>query len=127
MKRFGYLLALIIAALLATNVVLLVLDRNAEREHRRAVEAEMHRLATSVDRLATNMERILHAQDLLMDPIVIVHGDEEIGDPIETTWRSGDDVILVKVYKATVEETGATQLRRSAQAVADAGVQYPPN
>lgn len=116
---------------IATLLLLIAAVLHSEyqaRQHRNLVQAEIHSLTVSVERLATGLERMLRAQgDLLVDPIIIVSGDPSIGEPIVTEWKSGNNTIIVKVYKETEDETGAIQLRRAVAAQLAAAETYPPN
>ena len=107
----------------------LLFNEHQSRAHRRSVELEIRNLALSVERLAVNLERVLRTQGTLVEPIIIVHGDPEIGEPMTAEWKSGTDTIIVKVYKATSNETDSAQARRFLDAVAEAAApgQHPPN
>lgn len=124
MKALGWTLVGVLVLL----VLAVLYSEYQSRAHRRAVEAQIRNLAVSVERLATSMERFMHEQQPpLPAPIIVVHGDPSIGTPIEKTWKSGTDTIIVKTYKQAAAETGPMQYERSVEAEAAAIRQYPPN
>lgn len=66
--------------------------------------------------------------ELRMADVTLVEGDSTLGRPQELTWKSGTNVVVLKVYRATATETSAEWTTRLLGYVADyqAPGQYPP-
>lgn len=65
-------------------------------------------------------------EDMLMADIEIVKGDPAIGRPIQTTWISNGQTVVLKVYRATSGETQEVWAARAAEELAAALEAHPP-
>lgn len=62
-----------------------------------------------------------------MADITHTHGDTSIGRPHVSTWKSGGQIVEIKVYKATSTETSAEFAARILDYDTSYLSQYPPD
>lgn len=121
MKR---LVSVLIAALV-TTIVYLGYAEWRFRVTRAETNAQIARLAESVNRLATMMEQVLRERS--MADVNVSDGESSLNHATTVEWTSGTQTVQLTVYKNSSTETAAEYRKQVADATDKYMQQYPPN